>query len=138
MTVLEWVGILAVMAAWAGVLSTIVITLVNRATARRSEAAQAMEARLMGAVTRAEKAVAEHAEEAKTGQLALAQQVKDIAEQVRDGYVDRREFDVSMRGVRDGMTQLSKDVGGVANRVDVVHNRVDEIMRYVKWREPER
>lgn len=123
MTVLEWVGVLSVGAAWTAIIVGIMTTLHGNSKVARRE----MEDRLTERMT-AQEAAADRAHE------AIAEQVRDMANQMRQGYVDRREFDTTVRSVETGMTQLGRDIGGVRNEVDKVGRRIDDMMQRGQWR----
>lgn len=126
MTLLEWIGIFAALAAWTGLL----FGMFQWGHAQRQRAIDARERRIMAALDA-------HAEQSSNGQKAISLQVQDMARTMQEGYVPRREFDQSMRGVREGLTQLGRDIGGVGNRIDGVSNRIDDIMRHARWRDAE-
>lgn len=116
----EWLAFAGVMATCMSVVVTIIIFL-HRI---RKEEMLRMERRLQGALDSQSKA-------SEAAHLMLTTQVRDIADGVRETYVDRREFDGTIRMVRESMTQISKDVGHVGNRVDEcakqLSNRIDQL-----------
>lgn len=109
-------------AAWGG----IIVAVIAHLHSNRKTAMQEMEKRIMEAVDiQSTSSARAHAQ--------LTEQVKDMAEQMRAGYVDRREFDVTVRTMQASITQVGRDIGSVGNRVDAVGRRVDELMH---WRGP--
>src|SRR5687768_2343933 len=102
MSVAEWAAVMGAFAGWTGIIIAVIAHLHNN----RKTAMQDMEHRIMAAVDgQSSSSARAHSQ--------LTEQVKDMADQMRDGYVDRREFDVTVRTIGSGMTQLGRDIGGV-------------------------
>lgn len=108
---------LGAFAAW----TAIVIGVIRYSGMKREKSQNAGEDRLMTAVK-------EQSTAAYKAHDHLADQIKDIATTMREGYVDRREFDTTIRALNNGLNQLGRDIGGVGNRVDTVGRRIDTIM----------
>lgn len=64
-----------------------------------------------------EKMISEHDE--------IHDTIKDMAKTIKDEFVHRREFDISIRNLEGGLTEARKEIGAVGVQVGEVHQRID-------------
>lgn len=124
MTLDQWLALGGVLATW----TALVGGFFYRVDTKRAEALASIRSDLRDAVARA---TAEHAAlrtQMVSEHHAITASVEDMARTVRDEYVHRREFDISMRNLDAGVTEARSEIGTVGVQVGKVHERIDRLI----------